>query len=64
MELYNLKNDIGEHKNLLNEQNEITKKLAGQLTEHLKKWNAKMPVYKETGKAIPWPDEILNSQKE
>ena len=64
LELYNLKNDIGEHKNLLNEQNEITKKLAGQLTEHLKKWNAKMPVYKETGKAIPWPDEILNSQKE
>lgn len=58
LELYHLKNDIGEHKNLLNEQNKVAKRLAASLTKHLKKWKASMPIYKATGKAIPWPDEV------
>lgn len=59
LELYNLKTDIGEHKNLLTQQREIAQKLAGHLTAYLKKWNAKMPVYKDTGRAIPWPADIF-----
>lgn len=63
LELYNLKDDIGEHINLLTQQGKTANKLAVQLTEHLKKWNAKMPVYKDTGRAIPWPAEILNNKQ-
>jgi arylsulfatase A-like enzyme len=63
LELYNLKQDIGEHRDVLVQQSQIAKKLAAQLTEHLKKWNAAMPVYKETGRAIPWPHELLDISK-
>lgn len=63
LELYNLKSDTGEHKNLVTKQRETAEKLAVLLTEHLKRWNASMPVYKNTGRAIPWPAEILNGRK-
>lgn len=63
LELYNLQNDIGEHNNLINEHNRVAKKLAVQLTEYLKKWGAAMPIYKETGKAVPWPEEIAARYK-
>lgn len=63
LELYNLKNDIGERINVLAKQQNIAMDLAVQLTDHLKKWNAKRPTYKDTKSAIPWPEEILNRQE-
>lgn len=63
LELYNLKSDRGEHINLLTKQRKTAEKLALQLTGHLKKWNAQMPVCKDTGSALPWPEEVLNRQK-
>lgn len=59
LELYNLKNDIGEQQNLLTQHPGTAEQLAGQLTKYLKDWNAKMPVYKDTGKQIPWPSELV-----
>ncbi len=56
MELFNLKDDIGETKNLAEENTEKLKELAVVLTNHLKAVNAQMPSYKETGEKVPFPD--------
>jgi len=58
LELYNLENDLGEHIDLASKEKKVTKKLAGALGEQLRKWEALMPTYKNTGKAVVWPDEI------
>lgn len=58
LELYNLKEDIGEKNNLAVTNPEKTKQLAGLLTVQLKKWDAQFPVFKKTGKQTAWPDEI------
>src|SRR5690606_38664199 len=62
LELYNLKNDIGERINVLATQQTIAMDLAVQLTDHLKNWGAKIPIYKDTGSAILWPEVALNSK--
>lgn len=59
LELYDLINDIGEHNNLALKKPEITKKLAKELSGQLKKWNTIMPTYKENGKPVAWPDELI-----
>lgn len=59
MELFNLKEDIGETQNLVDTNPEKTKKLAKLLADHLRNVNAQMPSVKKTGKQIPFPDEIL-----
>jgi len=58
LELYNLEDDIGENQNLGNKYPEKLKMMAKLLTKELKKRNAQMPFFKNTGKHIPWPDEI------
>ncbi len=63
MELYNLKNDIGEEQNLATEQPEKIKELAIVLTNHLKRVNAQMPVDKITGKQVEYPLEILKENE-
>lgn len=57
-ELYNLKTDIGELKNLADEYPEKAKELLNQLGNWLKQNNAPMPVDKKTGQGIPYPVQI------
>ncbi|WP_443937559.1 sulfatase [Pedobacter sp. MW01-1-1] len=58
LELYNLKDDIAEMNNLATSNPEKVKELAILFTKKLKANDAQMPVYKATGKTIPWPDEL------
>ena len=51
-ELYNLKEDIGEHHNLASRYPEKTKILGQQLMEMLKNENAQFPVEEATGKTL------------
>ncbi|NKI25438.1 sulfatase [Arenibacter sp. 6A1] len=59
MELFNLKEDIGETKNLIDQKPEKGKELAKVLSDHLRKVNAQMPAHKSTGKQVAFPDELL-----
>ena len=54
-ELYNLKDDIGELKDLSQQYPGKTKELLDLLGLRLKKWNAPMPIEKNTNKPAPWP---------
>lgn len=59
VELYNLKDDIGELNDRALQQPEKVKHLARLLTKQLKTWNAQMPTFKKTGKPVLWPDEAV-----
>jgi hypothetical protein len=49
-------------KNNLAEQNpEKLRELAFELGNYLRRVNAQMPKLKESGKQVPWPDELLAS---
>ena len=56
--LFNLKDDLSELHNLINEEScgKIAAKLAKDLTRHLKKTNATIPVLKSTGRPVRYPD--------
>ena len=58
LELYNLRNDLGEQHNLAAENPEKTAELATELGNRLREWNAPMPKSRTTGKPLPMPDEI------
>lgn len=58
LELYNLKKDIRESHDVSRQYPAETRRLARLLTNRLKKYDAQRPVYKSTGKPVPWPDEI------
>ncbi len=62
-ELYDLSKDIREQNNLADQHPAQVKKLAILLGKTLKDRGAQMPVAKATGKAVPFPDEVLNQQK-
>lgn len=62
MELFNLKDDIGETKNLVEENPEKLKDLATTLTNHLKAVQAQMPIDKETGEVVPYPNELFKPE--
>lgn len=57
-ELYNLKQDIGEHHNLADQTPDKVNALSLLLGKQLRNWNAVMPFFKETGQPVPWPDRI------
>ena len=57
-ELYNLKEDIGETRNVAEENPEIAAWLADTLSARLRRWNSPMPVVVATGKPAPMPDEL------
>jgi len=57
-ELYNTAADIGEAHDLFNTNKARAKKMAQQLGAILKKGKAGMPIVKDTGKPVPYPDEI------
>lgn len=56
-ELYNLKTDMGETRDLSAENETMVRSLSVMLTKQLKTYNAPMPKYKATGKPVPWPAE-------
>jgi arylsulfatase A-like enzyme len=58
LELYNLRDDIGEQTDLAQSNPEKVKELAVLLGRQLRKWDAQLPVYKTTGKQVPWPNQI------
>jgi arylsulfatase A-like enzyme len=59
LELYNLSTDIGEKNNLALVYPEQLAKLATLLGNELRQRAAQMPIWKETGKPVAWPDELL-----
>ncbi len=58
IELYNLEEDIREQHDLAQKMPQKTRELATLLTKRLKQYDAQRPVYKKTGKPVPWPDAI------
>ncbi len=56
-ELFNIKNDIGENRNLADQEVEILLELANVLTNYLKSVDAQMPIHKSTNKPVAWPHE-------
>lgn len=62
MELFDLNEDIGETKNLVEEQPEKVKELATVLSDYLRSVEAQMPSKKDTGEVVPFPDEVLKPE--
>lgn len=58
-ELFNIRTDIGESRNLFNEEPDIASLLARKLSGELRSENAQMPVIRANSKPVPWPDEAL-----
>ena len=58
-ELYDLSKDIREQNNLAAQNHAQVKKLATLLGATLKARGAQMPVAKASGKAVPFPDEVV-----
>ncbi|PUV22624.1 sulfatase [Sphingobacterium athyrii] len=58
LELYNLKEDIGERNNLAPRMKEKTKALSKLLSDQLRIWKAQLPTYKATGQQVPYPDQL------
>lgn len=57
-ELFNIREDIGEQKNLAVSEKNTTKRLSKELGRYLRESGAQRPVFKATGKPAPWPDEV------
>lgn len=64
MELFDLNEDIGETKNLMEEQPGKAKELAQILSDYLRSVEAQMPSKKGSGEIVPFPDEVLKSETE
>ena len=58
LELYNLKEDIGETRDLAASYPDKVAELAHALGDRLRAWNASMPTDRTTGTVVPMPDEI------
>ncbi len=59
LELYHLKEDIGEKQNLADSEPEKLQELADTLTDFLRSADALMPIDKTTGKIVEYPSEVL-----
>ena len=59
LELYHLKTDIGEKRNLAADEPEKLRELALALTKFLRAAKAPMPLDKTTGKTVEYPSEVL-----
>ena len=60
LELYDLSKDIGEENDLAKVQPAKLREMTSLMTSTLKKRNASMPTFKQTGMQIPWPDVASN----
>ena len=58
LELYNLKDDLGEQNDVAAQYPEKVKELAAKLSTKLREWNSPMPSYRGSGKAVPMPDNL------
>lgn len=58
LELYNLKNDIGEQKNVAAQNPEKVGQLARLMSDKFRGWGSLMPTYKATGRPVPWADQL------
>ena len=58
LELYNLRDDIGERNDLAASHPERVAELAKALGDRLRAWKAPMPTVRATGKPVPMPDEL------
>ncbi|MBQ9462634.1 MAG: sulfatase [Bacteroidales bacterium] len=56
LELYNLKEDIGERHDVSAEHPDVVQSLAAALSSRLKEWDASMPIVRESGLPVPMPD--------
>ena len=61
IELYNLDEDIFEINNLVSENIKVTRELSQKLTDYLIENNAQMPLLKEKGLQIDWPNSLLKN---
>ncbi len=57
-ELYDLKADIGEQKDLSEVRADKLNELSSLLSKKLNEWNSPMPVFKTTGRLVPLPDQV------
>jgi len=57
-ELFNIREDIRELDNRAAEHPEKVKELAAKLGNYLREVDAQRPVYKDSGKKAPWPDQV------
>lgn len=57
-ELYNVREDIGETKDLADQYPDKVKALSSLLSSELRKWKAPMPIVKSTGNPVPFCDEL------
>jgi len=58
LELYNLREDIGETRDLSATNKEKVRELSERLTEQFKRWDAQLPTYKSNQRVIPYPNEL------
>ena len=59
LELYNLREDIGETHDLAAENPQKCAELATILSDKLREWGSPMPFNPAEGKPVPFPDELL-----
>ena len=57
-ELFNIREDIGEKKNIAAAHPDIVRRLSADLGKYLRKVDAQRPSFKATGMPCPWPDEL------
>ena len=57
-ELFNVPADIGEKNDVAVQYPDIVKRLSKELGAYLRSTDAQRPIFKNTGKPCPWPDEI------
>jgi len=57
--LYNLDEDLAEQHDLSRVMPEKLKELAMLMTRELQSRKAPMPTFKNSGKQIPWPAELI-----
>jgi arylsulfatase A-like enzyme len=60
IDLYNLKDDLGESKNIATQHPEKVTKLTKLLSDHLRASHADMATSRDSGDPVPWPDQVKN----
>jgi len=58
LELYNIRRDLSETRNLAREEVKIKEELASLLSDYLREVNAGMPILTKNNKPVPYPDEV------
>ena len=59
LELYDLAEDIAERHDLAAENPQIVERMARELSDRLRAWDATMPRYAADGRTVPMPDEVI-----